>query len=318
MYRYAAKRSVLSVVTVFLVSVMTFVLTHVLPGSAARMVLGMQATPERVEAVRQELGLNRPLWVQYFDWITGFLTGDLGNSFLYDTPVSELLVDRLPPSLLLAATAVTIAVLTAIPLGIIASRHQNQPVDVAISTFTFAGISVPNFFWGIVFILVFAKWMNLLPPSGYAAPWDAPMQFLTFIVMPAAALGWSLLAYITRMTRSSMLETYRENYITTARAKGVSEEGIVYRHALRNAMLPTLTVIAFQVGYAFGGIIIIEQIFSWPGIGSLLFSAILERDLPVIQAAVIAITVVFVGSNFIVDMLYAFLDPRIRYGGEGS
>lgn len=318
MYRYIGKRFVLSLLTIVLVSILTFVFTNVLPGSAARMMLGMEATPEKVAALERELGLHRPLYIQYLDWITGFVTGDLGQSYLYDDPVAELLLQRLPRSLFLAVAAITVATATAIPLGVIASTRQNEAPDLAISIFTFAGISVPNFFWGLVFILIFAVQLNLLPPSGYVDPWVDPQGFLARILMPAAALGWSLMAYITRMTRSSMLDVFRENYITTAKAKGVPENKIVYAHALRNALIPTLTVIAFQIGYAFGGVIVIEQVFSWPGIGSLAFSAILERDVPVIQATVITITSVYVGANFIVDLLYSVIDPRIRYGGEDA
>ena len=318
MHRYIAKRLLLSVLTIVLVSMLTYVFTTVLPGSAARMILGRKATPEKIEAVRQQLGLTKPIYVQYWDWVTGFATGDMGTSFLYNDPVSDLILQRLPRSLFLAIAAMSIAILTAIPLGVIASTHQNEPMDVAISTFTFAGISVPNFFWGLVFILIFAVQLNLLPPSGYVDPWINPVGFLARLVMPAAALGWSLMAYIARMTRSSMLEVFRENYITTAKAKGVPKDDIVYTHALRNALIPTLTVIGFQIGYAFGGVIVIEQVFHWPGIGSLAFQAILERDLPVIQAAVVTIAIVFVGANFLVDILYSYLDPRIRYGGENA
>lgn len=316
MLRYLSKRLVLSAVTLFLVTVLTFMFTQMLPGDAAQMILGKSATEARLEAVRQQLGLNQPIYIQYIDWVSGFATGDLGRSFLYDEPVSETILTRLPRSIYLTAAAMLFAVTFAIPLGIVASTRQNEPADLAISTMVFAGISVPNFFWALVFILVFASYMNVLPVSGYVAPSDDFMGFLTRLVMPAAALGWGLMAQITRMTRSSMLEVYNENYIETAKSKGVSRRDIIYKHAFSNALIPTLTVIGFQIGFLFGGAIIIEEVFSWPGIGSLLFNAVLERDLPVIQATVVVITTVFILANLAVDLLYAYIDPRIRYGGE--
>lgn len=318
MYQYIAKRIVLSVITLFFVSAMTFSMTQILPGDAARLILGIEATPERVETVRQNLGLNRPLYIQYLDWVIGFLTGDLGTSFHYGEPVSKMINNRLPRSIYLAGAAMFIAIATAIPLGVISAVRQNKIADITISTFTFAGISVPNFFWGLVFILVFARYLNILPPSGYVDPNTDAIEFLKRIIMPAAALAWSQMAYITRMVRSSMLEVFQKDYIRTAKMKGAPWKTIIYKHSLRNALIPALTVIAFQIGYAFGGIIILEEIFSWPGIGSLAFTAILERDLPVIQAAVMYIAFVFIAANFIADILYSVLDPRIRYGGENS
>lgn len=316
MVQYVSRRLGLACLTVFLVTVLTFLFTQLLPGDAAQMILGKQATEENLRAVRQQLGLNRPVWIQYLDWFTGLLTGDLGTSFIYNEPVSDIIAARLPRSLYLATASMLIAVTVAIPLGVVASTKQDEPADLAISTFTFAGISIPNFFWGLVFILVFASYLNILPVSGYVEPTEDFVGFLVRLIMPAAALGWALMAHITRMTRSSMLEVFREDYIETAKSKGVPRRGIVYKHALRNALIPTLTVIGFQIGYLFGGAIIIEEIFSWPGIGSLLFNAVLERDLPLIQAAVVVVASVFVLANLVVDVLYAYLDPRIRYGGE--
>lgn len=316
--RYAGKRIVLSALTLLLVTVITFAFTQILPGDAAQMILGMQASDEQLAAVREQLGLNRPLWVQYLDWVTGFVTGDLGTSFVYSEPVSDTILTRLPRSIYLTVASMVIAVSFAIPLGIYSSTKQGEPVDLAVSTFVFAGISVPNFFWGLVFILVFASYLDILPVSGYVAPSENFVEFLKRLIMPAAALGWALMAQITRMTRSSMLEVFSENYIETAKSKGVSQRGIVYKHAFLNALIPTLTVIGFQIGYLFGGAIVIEQVFSWPGIGSLVFNAVLERDLPVIQASVVVITTVFIVSNLIVDLLYGVIDPRIRYGGEDS
>jgi len=315
MLRYATKRFLLSIVTLILVSMITFAATNLLPGSVAQLMLGMNANEAKVEALRQQLGLNRPMYVRYADWLFGLLTGDLGQSFWFGEPVRELLVNRFPRSAYLALASMLIAIVTAVPLGIISAVKRNTSIDIGISTFVFAGLSVPSFFRGLVFILIFAVFLDLVPPSGYVSPQESFPGFLKSIILPSLAIAWGFLAQITRMLRSSMLETETENFITTARAKGVPNPKIILQHNLRNALLPTLTVLAFQIGYVFSGLVVIEEVFAYPGIGRLTFNAILHRDLPVVQAAIMMITGVFVFSNLIVDLLYSYLDPRIRYGG---
>lgn len=314
--RYAAKRILTACLTLFIVTILTFVLVRVLPGDPAIMILGQESTPEQLEAVRRDLGLHRPLYVQYIDWLVSFITGDFGSSYIYRDPVAILIKQRLPRSLLLAAAAITLSGLSSIPLGIIASRHKNEPLDYTISTFTLAGISVPNFYWGLVFILIFAVLLDLVPPSGYTNPLEDPVLGLKRLILPAAAVGWALMANVTRMIRSSMIEQYSKNYVMTLRAKGVSDDDIVYGHAIYNALLPTLTVMAMQIGTAFGGQIVIEVVFSWPGIGTLVYDAILNRDIPLIQATVVVIATMFITANFMADLLYAYIDPRIAYGGH--
>lgn len=311
---YIGKRVGTAVVTLFIVSLLTFIFTQILPGDAAQLIAGKEASPARIEQIRQELGLYRPIYVQYWDWVTGLLVGDLGRSFIFNEPVADVLLRRLPRSAYLATATMTLGILISIPLGVYASLHKNSLRDFMISTVTFAGISVPNFFWGLIFILVFARYLAFLPPSGYVAPSEDFVEFLRRITMPTVALTLYLMAYITRMTRSSMLEVLDQNYIRTAYAKGVSRRGVVFNHALRNALIPTLTILAFQVGYVFGGVIVIEFVFSYPGIGSLTYTAILERDLPVIQGAVMLIASVFIVANLLVDISYTILDPRIKYG----
>lgn len=315
MLRYTTKRFFLSIVTLLLVSVITFAATNLLPGSVAQLMLGMNANEAKVEALRQQMGLNRPMYIRYGEWLLGLLTGDLGQSFWFGEPVMELLVNRFPRSAYLALASMAIAILTAVPLGIISAVKRNTAVDIGISTFVFAGLSVPSFFRGLVFILIFAVFLDLVPPSGYVAPGENFVGFLKSIILPSTAIAWGFLAQITRMLRSSMLETETENFITTARAKGVPNPKIILQHNLRNALLPTLTVLAFQIGYVFSGLVVIEEVFAYPGIGRLTFNAILHRDLPVVQASVMVITGVFVFSNLVVDLLYSYLDPRIRYGG---
>jgi len=313
--RYAVRRLLLLVATLFGASVITFVLTNVLPGDVAVMILGTRADAEQIEILRQQLGLNRPLYVQYADWIVGVLQGNLGESLRFGDPVATLLAQRLPASAFLAFSALTIAVVVAIPLGVVAAIEQNTWKDFVTSVAAFTGISLPNFFWGMVLILLLARYIPVLPPSGYVSPLEDLPGAFAHVLLPAGALGFSLMAHLTRMTRSSLIEELRSGYVELARMKGLSSRRIVYRHALRNAFLPVLTVIGFQLGYLFGGIIVIEQLFSYPGLGRLAFNALINRDVPLIQGSVLTIAVIFMTSNLVVDLLYAVLDPRVSAGG---
>lgn len=315
--RYAARRLVFLVGTLFGASVITFALVNVLPGDVAVMILGTSGSQEQVEVLRQQLGLNQPVYVRYLDWMFGVLQGDLGRSLRFGDPVATLIAQRFPASAFLAFTALTIAVIVAIPMGIVAAVERNTWKDFLTSIAAFTGISLPNFFWGMVLILLIAKYLSLLPPSGYVSPLEDLPDAFAHVLLPAGALGFSLMAHITRMTRSSLIEELRSGYIELAKMKGLSSRRIVFRHALRNAFLPVLTVIGFQLGFLFGGIIIIEQLFAYPGLGRLAFNALLNRDAPLIQGAVLTIAVVFMSSNLIVDLLYAVIDPRVTSGGEG-
>lgn len=316
--RYLVKRLVFMSITLFLVTVLTFAFTNILPGNVALLILGPNATPESLAALEQQLGLNRPLYIQYLDWITSLLQGDLGMSLRYDESVASLIWAKLGKSLLLAGTATVIAVALAIPLGVIASVKQNQWPDFATSTFAFAGISIPGFLWGLLLIFIFATTLDLFPTSGYVPPSENPLGTINHLVLPASALGFTLTAYIMRMTRSSMLEVLKEEYIQLAKAKGLQQRLIVVKHALQNAIIPVITVIAFQFSYAFGGVVVIEEVFFWPGIGRLTLTAIENRDIPLIQGTVIVVALVFMLSNLAADLLYAYFDPRIRYGGDDA
>lgn len=313
--RYAARRLVFLVGTLFGASVITFALVNVLPGDVAVMILGTSGSQEQVAVLRQELGLNQPVYVRYVDWIVGALQGDLGRSLRFGDPVAALIAQRFPASAFLAFSALTIAVLVAIPMGIVAAVEQNTWKDFLTSVAAFTGISLPNFFWGMLLILLIASYASLLPPSGYVSPFVDPVGAVAHVLLPASALGFSLMAHITRMTRSSLIEELRSGYIELAKMKGLTNRRIVLRHALRNAFLPVLTVIGFQLGFLFGGIIIIEQLFAYPGLGRLAFNALLSRDAPLIQGSVLTIAVVFMTSNLVVDLLYAVIDPRVTSGG---
>jgi peptide/nickel transport system permease protein len=314
--RYAGRRLVFLVGTLFGASVITFALVNVLPGDVAVMILGTSGSEQQVEVLRQQLGLNQPVYVRYLDWMVGVLQGDLGRSLRFGDPVATLIAQRFPASAFLAVSALTIAVVVAIPMGIVAAVEQNTWKDFLTSVAAFTGISLPNFFWGMVLILLIASYASLLPPSGYVSPLEDPVSAIQHVLLPAGALGFSLMAHITRMTRSSLIEELRSGYIELAKMKGLSNQRIVLRHALRNAFLPVLTVIGFQLGFLFGGIIIIEQLFAYPGLGRLAFNALLNRDAPLIQGSVLTIAVVFMTSNLVVDLLYAVIDPRVTAGGE--
>lgn len=315
--RYATRRLVFLVGTLFGASVITFALVNVLPGDVAVMILGTSGSQEQVETLRQQLGLNQPVYIRYIDWIVGVLQGDLGRSLRFGDPVATLIAQRFPASAFLAFTALTIAVLVAIPMGVVAAVEQNTWKDFLTSVAAFTGISLPNFFWGMLLILLIARYASLLPPSGYVSPTEDLTGAFTHVLLPAGALAFSLMAHITRMTRSSLIEELRSGYIDLARMKGLTSRRIVLGHALRNAFLPVLTVIGFQLGFLFGGIIIIEQLFAYPGLGRLAFNALLNRDAPLIQGSVLTIAVVFMTSNLVVDLLYAVIDPRVVAGGEG-
>ncbi len=316
MLSYLVRRLAFLTVTLLFVTLITFAVTNVLPGDVALLILGPNASPESLAALREQLGLNQPLYVQYVDWLVGLLQGDLGRSLLFNEPVIDLIAEKLPRSIMLAVAATLIAVVLSIPLGIVAAVKQNEPADTAASMFGFVGISIPIFLWGLVFILVFAVWLDLFPTGQYVSPTEDLVRSLHHLVLPASAMGFALTAYVMRMTRSSMLEELGEEYIKLARAKGMSERVVVLRHAFRNAVIPVITVIAFQFAYAFGGVVVLEEVFYWPGIGRLTLSAIQSQDIPLLQGCIIVVALMYMLSNLAADVLYAYFDPRIRYGGE--
>ena len=312
---YLFKRLGFMAITLFLVTVITFVLTNILPGNVALLILGPNATEASIAQLEEQLGLNQPLYVQYFDWVVGLFQGDMGTSLRYNTPVIDQIAVRLPRSLLLAVSATIVSVSLSIPLGVIAAVRKNQPADLTASMIAFVGLSLPIFLWGLVFIFVFAITLGGFPTGGYVSPWDDPVRALHHLILPASAMGVALTAYIMRMTRSSMIDELSEDYIAFARAKGLDERVVVLRHALKNAAIPVITVIAFQFSYAFGGVVVLEEVFSWPGIGRLTLSAINSRDIPLLQGCIIVIALIYMVSNFLADVFYAYVDPRIRYGG---
>nr|WP_223301566.1 ABC transporter permease [Haladaptatus sp. R4] len=313
---YLLRRLGFMVLTLLFVTLITFVVTTILPGNVALLILGPNATDKSIHALQAQMGLDKPLYVQYIDWVLGLLQGDMGTSLRFGDPVISLIAEKLPRSLLLAGAATVIAVVLALPLGVIAAVKQNDMPDLLASMFGFIGVSIPIFLWGLVFILVFAVWLNVLPTGGYVPPSEDPVGTLTHLILPASAMGFALTAYIMRMTRSSMLEVMSEEYIKLARSKGMTQRVIVLKHALRNAIIPVITVIAFQFSYAFGGVVVLEQVFYWPGIGKLMLTAIQSRDIPLLQGCILVVAVMYMLSNLAADILYGYFDPRIRYGGS--
>jgi peptide/nickel transport system permease protein len=308
-------RRLLAIVAILLVmSMIIFGVTQVLPGNVAYTIAGQFATPDVIKAIETKLGLDQPFYVQYWKWLSGVLVGDMGRSMVMERPAAPLVFEALGTSAQLAALSFVAVAVFGILLGVIAAVQENKFVDHAVSMFTYIGISVPEFFWGIVLIIVFARYLNWLPAGGIGETGDSLAQNLGYLVLPALTLTFTLIAHVSRMTRSSMLEALHTNYVRNARAKGLPERVVVLRHALRNALLPTITVLAIDVGWLIGGIVVVESVFSIPGLGRLMIFAIERHDLPLIQASILTVAAIYCVSNLIADLLYAWFNPKIRYG----
>lgn len=312
MTTYLIKRLIVLILTLFLVSVVIFVVVRIIPGDPAQIILGLQATPDAVAALREQLGLDRPLAVQYLSWIGELLRGDMGLSINYGVPISELVIQRLAVTGPLTLLAVLFSVAISIPMGIYASTHQNRPGDYGVMIFSQVGLAVPAFWAGLLLILLFAVRLHWFASGGFPGWSNSFLGSMKSLLLPAVALGLIRAAVLARLTRSSLLEVLREDYIQTARSKGLKEWVVIYKHAFRNAVIPVLTILGLQIGQLMAGAIIIEQVFFLPGLGRLVYLAISQRDLPVVQTIVLFIACVIVIVNFLVDIMYAFLDPRIR------
>jgi peptide/nickel transport system permease protein len=314
MLAYILRRVVYILFTLALISVIVFAITQILPGNVAKMILDQYATPDSLRALEAKLGLNDPYHVQYWRWASQFLRGDLSNSLIMDQPIGPILWPALGRSAILALFSIVAVTVLGLGLGIVAAVRHNRPVDHAVSVFTFLGISVPEFFWGIVLMLLFAGYFRWLPAAGYVPLADGFWPWLSHLLIPVATLTFTLLAHVSRLTRSSVLEELQSSYVRTARAKGLPERVILVRHALRNGLLPTITVLALDVGWLIGGIVVVETIFAFPGVGRLLMFAIQRRDLPLLQVTILIVTSVYCLANLAADLLYAYVNPRIRYG----
>ncbi len=316
MRQYAAKRIGLFIPTVLLVTVIVFVVMRLIPGDPALAILSADDaayTEQELQELRVELGTDRPIVVQYFDWMSGLLRGDFGTSFWWNGPVMDRLGERIPVTIELAILGIGLAVICAVPLGVLSAIKPDSPIDYVSRIFTLVGISIPTFFSGILLTLILIRAFGWLPPLGYEDIWEDPWANIKQMMLPALALGFYDMAFIARVTRSSMMEILREDYMRTARSKGLRERIVLSRHGLKNAVLPILTISGWQFGRLFGGTVIIERIFLIPGIGQLLIDAVFQRDFPTIQAIIVIVAVSIVVINLLVDLLYGWLDPRIRY-----
>jgi peptide/nickel transport system permease protein len=319
MTAYVLQRLGFVVVVVWVMSLLIFFVTHLLPGNVAYAILGQYATDAQVAALEQRLGLHDPLLTQYGSWLGGLLHGDFGPSLVMQRPAAPLILEALGRSAVLGGAALILVTVIGIALGVHSATRPGTIGDRALTLMQYGFIAVPEFFWAILAILCFSAWLRWLPATGYAPIAEAGIGgWLVHLLLPVATLTAGLIAHVSRMTRSSMLEALRSTYVLAARAKGLPEALVLRRHALRNALLPTITVLAVDVGILIGGIVVVETVFAYPGLGRLLIFAIEHRDLPLLQAGMLVVTTVYALANLAADLLYAWINPRIRYGGAAG
>ncbi len=313
MGRYLLQRLVGMGLMLLLISLVSYSMVRLLPGDPVVAMLGEGGDPNVMARVRADLGLDQPAPVYYFTWLGRALQGDLGRSIQSNRPVTGILRDRLLPTLQLSLFAALITAVIALPLGVLAAIKRGTFTDLGATAFALIGLSIPNFWLGIIFIFVFSLGLGWLPPSGWRDPFREPLQSVRFMVLPALTLGMALAASIMRQTRSSLLDTLSQDYLRTAQAKGLTHRQVVTRHALRNALIPVVTIAGLMVGRLLGGAVIVETIFAIPGIGRTVVDAIFSRDFPIVQGAVLMMAFIVLAINLVVDLLYALIDPRIRY-----
>jgi peptide/nickel transport system permease protein len=314
MIGYVARRLVFVVLVLIAVSMLVFGITALLPANVAYLILGPFAQPEQVHALELKLGLTDPIWQQYLRWAGGFLTGNLGESTLMNRPIAPLLAEAFGRSLMLTGVSFVLIALIGVGLGIVAALRHGGPLDHGVSVATYLGIAVPEFFWAIVVIIIFAAWLGWLPASGYEPLSAGIWIWAKHLIAPTITLVFGHLAHVSRLTRSSMIEVMQSPYITAARAKGLPERVVVLHHALRNALLPTITVLALDFGRLMGGIVVVETVFAYPGLGRLIVFSIQNRDLPTLQASILVIAAIYAFASLVADLLYARLNPKIRFG----
>ncbi len=314
MSTYVLKRLVSMAPVLLLVSVVIFSIIHLTPGDRVLVMLGEEASPEARDALRRELGLDQPLPIQYAAWLARVLRGDLGRSIRTHQPVSEAILQRLPVTIELSALAMLVSLSIALPAGIVAAVRRNSRADVISTVFSLLGVSMPNFLLAVLLIFVLSLQLRWLPPIGYVNPLQDIGANLKGMIMPALALGTALAAVVARLTRSSLLEVLSQDYIRTAWAKGLREGLIIQRHAMKNSLIPVVTVVGLQLGNLLGSAIVTETIFALPGVGRLVIDSIFQRDFPLVQGVVLYLSLIFLMVNLLVDLVYAYRDPWIRYG----
>ena len=315
MTQYVLRRLIHSVFIIWGCATLVFFLLRLIPGDPVIQMLGPEYTPEAAEALRRKLGLDEPLQVQYVRWFGNILRGDLGGSIASGETVTGAIATGLPKTLSLAALSFLIAIVIAVPAGVAAALKRNTIVDYAASVIAFVGVSMPSFWFGIILILVFAVWLGWLPATGYAELTDDGfVEWLRRLILPSLAIGAGYAAILMRFVRAGLLEVLGSDYVRTARAKGARERTVIVRHALRNALIPVVTIAGIQLALLLSGAVVVETVFSIRGIGRILVGAIFDRDYPMVQGVILLVAVIFVLANLVVDIVYTFLDPRIHYG----
>lgn len=312
MFSYLVKRILSAIPVLLIVSIIIFLIIHITPGNPASVILGEEATPAQIAELEESLGLNLPIHEQYFNWITGVFQGDLGMSYFMKEPVTDSIMSRLAPTISLAIFAQIIALLIAIPIGVLAANKRGSLTDSSMMVFALLGMSIPSFLLALLLVLLFGVQLGWLPTSGFRPMSEGLLIHLKYLILPAISLGSVQAALIARMTRSSMLEVLNMNYIKSARAKGVKNFTLIIKHAFRNALLPILTVVGSTFGTLITGAVVTETIFNIPGMGQLIINSIERRDFAVIQGVILFITVLYIFLNLLIDILYGIIDPRVR------
>ncbi|SEO74771.1 peptide/nickel transport system permease protein [Amphibacillus marinus] len=319
MRTFLLKRSLQLIPTLFVVAVIVFFITRMLPGNPAAVMLGPQASAEDIAAYAERLGLNDPIYQQFFDYLINLVKFDFGNSLSYNQPIVNLIMERFPNTVILAVSALLIAIIVGVPAGILAAKKQNTIIDYLVTTLSLVGVSMPIFWLGVMLVLAFSVNLGWLPSTGMGSLDNGLWAFIRHLILPSLALATIPTAQFARVIRSSMLETLSNDYIKAARSKGLKETFVIYKHALKNALTPLLTVIGLQFSNLLGGAVLTETIFSWPGMGLLIVNAIDKRDFVVVQGSVIFIAIIYVVINLIVDVLYKVVNPKVNLdGGSGG
>ena len=297
-------------------TLLIFLMLRLIPGTVVEQMIGMEGTysEQSMRALRAFFGLDQPIHVQYARWLGRLLHGDLGTSWRTGLPVLEMITSRLQVTLELTVGAMVVALAVGIPLGIVSARRENTRLDHAVRLLSLFSLSIPVFWQATMLILATSLWLDWAPGVDFVSPWESLRANLAIIALPSLALGTAVAAVFMRMTRSSLLEVMRQDYIRTARAKGIREQGVVWSHALKNSLIPLITVAGVQIGYLLGGVVVTEEVFTLPGVGRLILWAVFQRDYPLVQGTVLFVSLLFMLSNLVVDLIYAYVDPRIRYG----
>ncbi len=310
--RYVAVRVLQTLPVLLGVSLVVFVIVRAAPGDPVVNQLGIEATDANIARLREQYGLDDPIYVQYLRWLENVLQGNMGRSITRGgRPVIDLIASRLPATLFLAVASMLVAVVIAVPAGVISAVRKGTTEDRAVTFSALAGVSVPNFWLGLVLILLFARWAKVLPPGNYVDPLVDPVASLRHVFLPAVTVGTAFAALIARQTRSSMLDNLSADFVRTARAKGLPSRTVILRHALKQSLLPVVTVAGLQFGYLLSATVVVEQVFAWPGMGRLIYRSVFQQDYPTVQGAVLVVAALFVLVNLVVDLTYSYLDPRV-------